>query len=113
MAPIIITIVLAVVVTGVVWGAARGALPANGMVGIRTQKTQRSEGAWRAAHRAALRLVLPASAVVVLAGAIALFALPSGWNAEVVGLVLLALYAIMLVGAGLVAQRAATDSQPV
>ncbi|WP_147794696.1 SdpI family protein [Cellulomonas sp. Y8] len=113
MAPIIITIVLAVVVTGVVWGAARGALPANGMVGIRTQKTQRSEGAWRAAHRAALRLVLPASAVVVLAGARSPCSLcraagtrrswascfwrctRSCWSARGV------------------AQRAATDSQPV
>lgn len=106
----IITIVLAAVVTAVIWAAAAGRLSANGLVGIRTQATQRSESAWRVAHRAALRIVLPVSVVVVTLGVVALVAPSSDWNTESVGLVLLGIHTLALIASGVVAQRAARAS---
>lgn len=107
MAPTIITIVLATVVTAVVWSAAVGRVPANGMVGIRTQATQQSASTWRAAHRAALRIVLPSSIVIVALSVVTLVAIPSGWNAGTMGLALLGIYTVALIASGAVAQRAA------
>lgn len=104
----IITIVLAAVVTAVIWAAAAGRLSANGLVGI--QATQRSESAWRVAHRAALRIVLPVSVVVVTLGVVALVAPSSDWNTESVGLVLLGIHTLALIASGVVAQRAARAS---
>jgi len=50
--PVIITIVL----VAVSWRAATGRLPRNPRAGFRTPTTMRSDQAWVAAHRAALRL---------------------------------------------------------
>jgi hypothetical protein len=62
-------IVIALVMQLTVRAFVRGELPPNGMLGIRTQTTKRSEAAWRAGHAAAvpgLRVI----ALVAVAGAI-------------------------------------------
>lgn len=107
MAPAVITIVLAVVVTFVIWGAAAGRLSANGLVGIRTRATQSSESAWRAAHRAALRVAVPFGVIVSVGCAAALMGIVPGSGIEAFGLVALGFYALGLVASAVVAQRAA------
>lgn len=49
-------IVLTIVLIGVDWAAASGRLRRNQWAGIRTPSTMRSDRAWVAGHRAALRL---------------------------------------------------------
>lgn len=103
---IVVAMVLAVAVPVMAWCAARGSLPANGVVGIRTRATRRSPEAWRAAHRAALPVVLAGGVVVLLLAVLAVVREPA--DPEIAGLVLLGVDVLVLIGAGVVAQRAAT-----
>ncbi|MBD8078393.1 SdpI family protein [Cellulosimicrobium arenosum] len=99
---------LAVLVWAMTLAAARGVLPANGLAGIRTPATQRSEAAWEAAHRAALPVVSVAAVLVVAAGVVVLLAgMPDGVTPEAAGLTLLGAQAVAVVVAAVVADRAA------
>jgi len=110
-APALITAILAVLIWAVTAAAAHGTLSANGLIGIRTPATQRSEEAWRASHRAALRLLTPTSLVVAIAGLIVALVPPVTRSVgEAGGLVLLGVYVLALIGAGVIAHRAAQRS---
>jgi uncharacterized membrane protein len=108
MAVAVTAVVLAVLVVAMTRAAARGRLPANGLLGIRTPATQRSDTAWRAGHRAAFPVVTWGG-LVVLFGALAVLvgAVPSAFTPETAGLVLIALEGIVVVVGAVVADRAA------
>lgn len=67
--PIIGYGVLAVTLVAFVWAQRSGAVQRNSFVGIRTQKTLRSDAAWTAGHRAASPYLVGAATVSVLSGA--------------------------------------------
>lgn len=109
MAPALISAVLAVAILAMTVAASRGALPANGLLGIRTPATQRSEAAWREGHRAALKVIAPWSVVIVVLGLL----IASGGTRGIAsldaqGVMVLALFGVMAVVAAVVAHRAAS-----
>lgn len=107
---IVIAMVMAAGTFAMTLAAARGSLAPNGLVGIRTPATQRSDAAWRAGHRAALPIVGWGGLVAVVAGAVALTALPDSAEPDAAGMVLLAFDVAMLLVAAVVAQRAAKST---
>lgn len=87
---------------------ATGRIPANGLVGIRTPATQRSEGAWMAGHRAAAQLLVPAAVIVgVLSVAVGLGWTVAGLPVEATGGAIFWGYVVVLVIPAVVAHRAA------
>jgi uncharacterized membrane protein len=108
MALAVTAMILAIVVVAMTLAAARGALSANGLLGIRTPATQRSDDAWRAGHRAALPVVT-SGGVVGFVGALAVVggAVPPGFTAETAGLVLIVLEGVAVSVGAVVADRAA------
>lgn len=104
----LLTASLALLLVGVLAGAARGLIPANGLIGLRTPALLRSEEGWRAGHRAALRIMAPAG--VVVAGAAVAVAVLEPWGEQggyVAGLVLLGVLVAVAVLATVVAHRTA------
>lgn len=105
------TVFVSLVLVVVTAAAAGGAIHANGLVGLRTPTLMSSEAAWRAGHRAALRVVLPAGlALAAVAGGLAWL---SPWSDEVDGVLgAVLLGAVVLVGvvALVVAQHAAREA---
>ncbi len=90
--------------------AAAGELPRNGLVGIRTRKTQRDDVAWRAGHAAAAPLVRAVTFVCFAASALILVGAAVTQEPAVVGVIaLLASVAILvlMLRAARVAGRAA------
>ena len=109
MAPALISVALAVMVLVITVAVARGALSANGLLGIRTPATQRSEAAWREGHRAALKVVVPGSVVIIVLGLlIAAGSSGTSDSSDAQGVATLVLVGIMAVVAGVIAQRAAS-----
>ena len=106
MALLVVAALLPLLLIAVTAAAARGAIPANGLVGIRTPATQRSEEAWRAAHRAALAVVVPGGVLVAVAGVV-LAVLRRGSDATGPGLVLLGAFLVVALAGLALAQRAA------
>ena len=90
--------------------AAAGELPRNGLVGIRTRKTQRDDAAWQAGHAAAAPLVRAVTFVCFAASALVLVGAAVTQEPAVVGVIALlasmAILALML-RAARVAGRAA------
>lgn len=70
--PLFGVILVAVVCIAVTQSAASGSLTRNGGAGIRTRKTQVSDAAWLAGHRAALPIVKWTGVVAVISVIIAL-----------------------------------------
>ncbi len=70
-----LVLLIAVVMEATVRAAVRGDLPVNGLLGIRTSATKRSESAWRTGYAAAQHL-LRVAAVVALTGAVVTLVLP-------------------------------------
>lgn len=112
--PIMSTLLMAVLCSR----AANGRLARNQWVGIRTPSTMRSDQAWAAGHRAALRLI-PLLVLVTIAGCVAIGAVAfytskpnvvMGTGIGVAGVVV-----IVLLYSAVVASRAAkaTGSPPV
>ncbi|GAA1406473.1 SdpI family protein [Oerskovia paurometabola] len=60
-----IIVVVALLVVWLAWLGATDRMTRNGLIGIRTPATQRSDAGWIAGHRAALKVVLPGAALVV------------------------------------------------
>jgi uncharacterized membrane protein len=95
--------------------AADGDIPVNGLLGIRTAATKRSEAAWRAGHTAALP-VLHLTAVAAVVGAAVTFVVALVLGADSNGittLVLLLAYAVvvlLLLRAAQVANAAARSA---
>lgn len=75
---ILCNVPLAAVVVGTTWAAATGRIHNNGMVGIRTAATMRSEAAWLAGHRAAWPLARAAGIGIVALTAVAVVLLVLG-----------------------------------
>ena len=112
MAPALISTALALVALAMTAAASRGVLPANGMLGIRTPATQRSEAAWRAGHRAALKVVVPGSVVIVVLGLLIVTGSSSGIaSMDAQGIAVLVLVGVMVVVAAVVANRAASRAE--
>jgi hypothetical protein len=73
--------ILVVVALLVAWLAFLGAtdrMTRNGLIGIRTPATQRSDAGWIAGHRAALRVVVPGAALVVVVALVVTILEPDG-----------------------------------
>jgi hypothetical protein len=79
--------------------AADGRLGRNGVAGIRTPATMRSDAAWRAGHAAARGLSDVAAAVFALTGLAALVARDARWFAGAVLVGMTCGAAVLLVGA--------------
>jgi uncharacterized membrane protein len=102
------TILLSVLCGGMTITAATGKLSANGAVGIRTRATQRSPETWQAAHRAAAKLLVPASAVVLVCAVLALAGVGTELGTqEVLGGILLGIQAAAVIVSAFIAQNAA------
>lgn len=90
--------------------AAAGELPRNGLVGIRTRKTQRDDAAWEAGHAAAAPLVRATTVVCFAGSVLVLVGAVVTREPAVVGLVALAAgvaIVVLLLRAAQVAGRAA------
>ncbi|KZM33871.1 SdpI family protein [Oerskovia enterophila] len=73
--------ILVVVALLVAWLAFLGAtdrMTRNGLIGIRTPATQHSDAGWLAGHRAALRVVVPGAALVVVVALVVTVLEPDG-----------------------------------
>lgn len=102
---------LGAVLLGVAQAIATGALPRNGLVGLRTSATRASDRAWAAGHSAA-RSALTATGVVLLAsglGAVllALLSVSAGDVVVVAGWLVLAVGMLVAVRSANAAARAA------
>lgn len=108
---------LSLLITGNWWRAARGELPRNPHLGIRTPSTLRTEQSWRAGNRAALRVVPLIALLNVATCAAMVVAAGQGWRlvvvcsagAGLVGFIGLAIAATVVAGR---AARAADDGGP-
>jgi uncharacterized membrane protein len=95
--------------------AAAGELPRNGLVGIRTRKTQRDDAAWQAGHAAATPLVRAVTVVCFAASGLILVGAAVTQEPAVVGAAaLLAAVAIvvLMLRAARVAGHAADATHP-
>ncbi|MGI9666043.1 MAG: SdpI family protein [Acidimicrobiia bacterium] len=70
----LLLVVAGVALVGIGIAALRGALPLQGIVGIRTKATMESQQAWDAAHQAGGGWVIAAGAVFALGGVAVMFA---------------------------------------
>lgn len=100
-----LAVALALLVTIVTVLAGRGTIPANGLIGIRTPATQRTDETWTEGHKAATPLLVALSAVVLVVGTIAFFATRQS-TAATAGVVGLGLFGVDLVGIVVAAVRA-------
>ncbi|GAA3212565.1 hypothetical protein GCM10010488_08390 [Oerskovia jenensis] len=69
---------MALVVAWLTYLGATDRMTRNGLIGIRTPATQRSDAAWIAGHRAALKVVLPGAALVTALAVVASVLGPDG-----------------------------------
>jgi uncharacterized membrane protein len=108
--PILATVLLIVLASR----AANGRLARNQWVGIRTPSTMKSDRAWMAGHRAALRMA-PLFVLVTVAICVALFAAaiyaPTTKIVVIIGFASLAVVLILLVWSAIVAGRAAKSAE--
>jgi uncharacterized membrane protein len=88
------------------WAAANGRLRRNHFVGIRTPSTMRSDRAWIAGHRAALRLT-PLHLVTGIVVLTAVLFTPTVAGLNVVGLGGAVVFVVVAVFTAIVAGRAA------
>ena len=103
-----ITLGLAVLVAVITVLCAAGRIPANGLVGIRTPATECSEAAWRAGHRAAAQLIVPAAVIVGgLSVAVILGWSVAGFPVETTGHAIFWVFVVVLVISAVIAHRAA------
>jgi len=73
-----ILVVVAVLASWLTWLGATDRMTRNGLVGIRTPATQRSDAAWITGHRAALKVVLPGAALVTVLAVVGSVVRPDG-----------------------------------
>ncbi|MBM7480332.1 SdpI family protein [Oerskovia jenensis] len=73
-----IIVAVALVVAWLTYLGATDRMTRNGLIGIRTPATQRSDAAWIAGHRAALKVVLPGAALVTALAVVASVLGPDG-----------------------------------
>lgn len=73
-----IIVAVALVVAWLTYLGATDRMTRNGLVGIRTPATQRSDAAWIAGHRAALKVVLPGAGLVTALAVVASVMGPDG-----------------------------------
>ncbi|AQZ66965.1 unnamed protein product [[Actinomadura] parvosata subsp. kistnae] len=81
-------------------------LPRNGLAGVRTPSTMRSDAAWRAANKAA-GIPIMAAGVVALAGAAATWLMPPGEDVTTVVYVVIGCLLVLVVVGGVMGVRAA------
>jgi uncharacterized membrane protein len=95
--------------------AAAGELPRNGLVGIRTRKTQRDDAAWQAGHAAATPLVRVVTIVCFAASGLILVGAAVTQEPAVVGAAALSAavaIVVLMLRAARVAGRAADATHP-
>ena len=104
---------LAFVLIAVDWAAASGRLRRNQWVGIRIPSTMRSDQAWVAGHRAALRL-MPLHLFTGVALLVAALCAPTVGNVHFVGLGGAGAFLLVALFTAVIAGRAAkaVDDQP-
>ncbi|MFF3063337.1 SdpI family protein [Oerskovia sp. NPDC057915] len=73
-----IIVAVALLVAWLAWLGATDRMTRNGLIGIRTPATQRSDAAWIAGHRAALTVVLPGAALVTVLAVVGSLLGPDG-----------------------------------
>jgi hypothetical protein len=92
------------------WAAAKGRLRRNQFVGIRTPSTMRSDHAWIAGHRAALRLT-PVHALTGLAVVIAILVTRTVAGLNIVGVGGASVFVVVALFTAVVAGRAAKAAE--
>jgi hypothetical protein len=92
------------------WAAAKGRLRRNQFVGIRTPSTMRSDQAWIAGHRAALRLT-PLHLVTGISLLIGLFSARTMAGLNLVGVCGAIVFVVVAVFTAIVAGRAAKAAE--
>jgi uncharacterized membrane protein len=97
---------LTFVLIAVDWAASTGRLRRNHWAGIRIPSTMRSDRAWVAGHRAALRLT-PLHLLTGIGLLVAALTAPTVRNVRLVGLGGAAVFVLVAIVTGLVAGRAA------
>jgi hypothetical protein len=104
---------LAFVLIAVDWAAASGRLRRNHWVGIRIPSTMRSDQAWVAGHRAALRL-MPLHLSTGIALLVAVLCAPTVGSVHLVGIGGAAVFVVVAVVTSIIAGRAAkaVNDQP-
>ncbi|MFD6164634.1 SdpI family protein [Oerskovia sp. NPDC060287] len=73
-----ILVAVALLVVWLTWLGATDRMTRNGLIGIRTPATQRSDAGWIAGHRAALRVVVPGGVVVAAVAVVVTVLEPDG-----------------------------------
>lgn len=106
---VILAVALSLMVVAVTFLAARGILPLNGFIGIRTRAVMRTEATWKAGHSSALPLTAGTSLATCIAAGVVLLVSPAE-RLEETGLVATGVFVLGLLGAALVANRAAKVS---
>ena len=104
-----LAVALALLVTVVTVLAGRGTIPANGLIGIRTPATQRTDETWTEGHKAATPTLVTLSAVVLVVATVASVATrqSTAATADVVGLGLFGVDLVGIVVAGVRAHSVA------
>jgi hypothetical protein len=104
---ILIAMTLSLLIAVMTAAAALGILKNNGAVGIRTTATMRSEKAWLRAHIRALPTTVATAAIIVIIGVALLSIGLTDEELETAGGILTGLTIVGLVGAAVIAHRAA------
>lgn len=107
----LMAVTVGVVDLGIAGLIAAGQLPRNGLVGIRTRSTRRSDAAWEAGHRAAAPTLRISGVAALVLVALALVMRLPGWEVSAVLSSIAA--AVALVGVAVAtaqAGRAARDA---